>query len=100
GGERIWTLESSARSASQSYVLLKINCACCAPYDSRRASGTPSSRKLLLPFKSLHRKFTKSHVSGFGMNLPKWLPKDRRGVPSYCSMKPDCCMSFFLKSKP
>src|SRR5207245_3661400 len=56
--------------------------------------------KLLLPFKSLHRKFTKSHVSGFGMNLPKCLPKARHSVPSYCSMKPDCCMSFFLKSKP
>src|SRR6266581_1714045 len=68
--------------------------------DSRRASVTPLSRKLLLLFKSLHRKFTKSHVSGFGMNLPKCLPKARRGVPSCCSMKPDCCMSFFLKSKP
>ncbi len=48
-GERIWTLESSARSASQSCVLLKINCACCARCDSRRASVTPLSRKLLLP---------------------------------------------------
>src|SRR2546427_6526644 len=99
-GERIWTLESSARSASQSCVLPKTSCECCARCDSPRDSVTPLSRKRLLPFKSLHRKFTKSHVSGFGMNLPKCLPKARRGVPSCCSMKPDCCMSFFLKSKP
>src|SRR5207249_760441 len=41
-GERIWTLESSARSASQSCVLLKINCACCARCDSRRHSCPPT----------------------------------------------------------
>ena len=62
--------------------------------------GYSKGRKPLLPLKSLPRKFTRSRVNGSGMNLPKCLPKARRGVPSYCSMKPDCCMSFFLKSKP